>query len=148
MSSNKWPPAQPPALTELVERHLLPRTGGVSLSVVASEASQDFDNASVLLHGGHLAIRIVRERGQLFVDFGRAHGPATWFDSAVVLQLCGYSDDAGWHDDDPLVTMTGLASFLRAAWADLSARFADPQYSHTEAALRAIRAEQDKRRFG
>ncbi|MEW6747576.1 MAG: hypothetical protein AB1486_33005 [Planctomycetota bacterium] len=49
----------------------------------------DFGNAYVVLERGCTRIRVVRERGQEFVELASSVEPALWFDADIVLQFLG-----------------------------------------------------------
>jgi len=72
----------------------------LGFTVVQSDTSDSFDNASVVLQAPALRLRVVRERSQVFIDVGPASEPGTWFDSAVVIDYLGLSSKAGFHDRD------------------------------------------------
>ncbi len=138
----------PEDLLGLVESHLLSSAAQHGMRVVSHEESGSFDNALVVLQGGDVRVRVIRERSQVFVDFGSSSEPAVWFDSAVVMEYLGLSDTAGWHDRDGAGVLKGLADFLRAFWLELSVRFSPATFPVAKQELTRVREEQSVRRFG
>ncbi|HET9986561.1 MAG TPA: hypothetical protein VFQ38_23490 [Longimicrobiales bacterium] len=145
---NMWRFSVSRPLHELVEKYLLPEVASKGMRVVHQEASTSFDNAFVVLQSDDLRVRVVRERGQVFADFGSAAEPGTWFDSAVVMEHLGLSESAGFHDRDAAKALRGLAKFLRALWDELAAEFSSAAFAATKRELIAVRERRDVRRFG
>lgn len=131
-----------------VKQDLLPVTGSLGFEVVDHETSDAFDNASVTLKARDLRIRIVRERSQVFVDFGSVANPDLWFDSAVVFEWVGASRDGGFHDANLKSVLRGLGSFLRAFERELSSKFAKDVFSSTAQQLIALRNTRASQRLG
>jgi hypothetical protein len=134
-------------LLSLVESNLLPGVDSLGMSVLTHEESGSFDNALVVLQAGDIRIRIVRERSQVFVDFGSSGEPAVWFDSAVVMEYFGLSETAGWHDRDGIGVLRGLAEFLRVFQGELATRLSPANFPVTKQGLTSVREEQATRRF-
>src|SRR4051812_10415344 len=87
-------------LLDLVKIELLPVVETLGFRVVENQTGRSFDNASVTLHPPFLRLRVVRDRGRMFLDIGPPSPANTWFDSAVVVDYLGLSDNAGFHDED------------------------------------------------
>ena len=126
-------------LLEKVEASLLPLVTSLHLTILEHSESNSFDNATVTLQAGHVRVRIVRERGQVFVDLASASAPHTWFDSAVVMDHLGLSDEAGFHDRASTALFDGIGSFLRSFWSELTAAFDPATFAATNRALRCLR---------
>ena len=137
-----------PDLLAHVEASLLPLLSSLHLKVIDHSESTSFDNASVTLEGGDLRVRIVRERSQVFVDLGPVWDPQTSFDSAVVMDYLGLSDDAGFHDRDAGAVMQGLGSFLRSFSGELSEKFSRADFAVTKAELTTLRNARAAARLG
>lgn len=135
-------------LLDLVKAELLPAVASHGVVVEGQESSTSFDNASVTLAAGELRFRVVRERSQLFVDFGSAAKPHAWFDSAVVAEYLGLGRDGGFHSGDAAYVLRGLAEFLKTFWNDLVARFGADRFIQTERELIAVRKARDAARWG
>ena len=135
-------------LLEQVEKLLLPRVSSLGLSIIDHQESESFDDADVTLVSGDVRVRIFRERGIVFLDLASAHSPHEWFDSAVVFDYLGLSQDGGFHSQDVRMVLEGVASFLTTFWAQISQGFATPQVADTNKSLKALREAQAARRFG
>lgn len=135
-------------LLSLVKTHLLPAVAQHGMRVLSHEESGSFDNAFVVLQKGDVRVRVLRERSQVFVDFGSSAEPAVWFDSAVVMEYLGLSENAGWHGRDSTVVLRGLADFLRTFESELAARFSSGNFTATKRELTRVREDQAVRRFG
>jgi hypothetical protein len=133
---------------DLVSRELLPKLREFSYSVADQEQADSFDNASVVLHSPDLRIRLVRERGQVFADFGPSSEPNVWYDSAVIVEFLGLSTDGGFHDRDAHRAMEGIAGFVKSFQRELAAKFANPELSATKQALDELREVRAERLFG
>lgn len=135
-------------LLSAVEAQLVPAVEALGVSVVDHETSASFGNATVTLQSGELRLRVVRERSQVFVDFGSAAKPHSWFDSAVVADHLGLGPNGGFHSSDTTSVLRGLADFLRAFWGDLALRFSRERFSSTERDLLALRDARASARLG
>jgi hypothetical protein len=135
-------------LLEQVEASLLPLVPSLHLTVLEHSESDSFDNATVTLQAGHVRVRILRERSQVFVDLGSGFAPQTWFDSAVVMDHLGLSDEAGFHDRGSTVLFEGIGSFLRSFWGELTAAFDPANFAATDSALRSLRDARAASRLG
>jgi hypothetical protein len=126
-------------LLALVQESLLPALEPLGFSVAHSDVSASFDNAMVTLQSSKLQLRIVRERGLLFADFGPASTPGSWFDSAVVIDYLGLSAESGIHDRNARVVLAGMSAFVRACQAELEMHFSPSHLAATTSALTALR---------
>src|SRR4051812_3178043 len=100
------------SLLKLVDGKLVPRLAPLGFRVVEHEEGQAFDNALVILEGPELRLRVIRERGQLFVEFGSPAEPAVWFNSSVVMGLLSIGSKDGWHSTDADAVLSELAQFI------------------------------------
>ncbi len=131
-----------------VQATLLPLVSSLNLKVIDHSESASFDNASVTLECGDLRLRIVRERSEVFVDLGPVWDPKSSFDSAVVMDYLGLSDDAGFHDRDAGAAMRGLGSFLRSFSVELSEKFSRAHFPVTKTELTTLRNARAAARLG
>jgi hypothetical protein len=138
----------PANLLELVTRELLPTIAPLGFRVAESEQANVFDNASVVLESPALRIRVIRERGIVVLDLGPTTHPNSWFDSAVVIEYLGLSDDAGFHDRHVHDVLHGVGVFIRSMWVELQREFAEPQLAATTQALTILRQQRATRLFG
>lgn len=135
-------------LLENTESYLLPAIRELGMRVVDGEQFTSFDNASVTLAGPGIRLRIVRERSQVFADFGPPSEPQTWYDSAVVMDFLGLSNNAGFHDTNEESMLTGLASFMRSFHPHLQEAFSERCLPTTKTRLEALKAARSKKMFG
>ncbi|MBI4502415.1 MAG: hypothetical protein HY700_14795 [Gemmatimonadetes bacterium] len=140
--------AVPNTLLAEIERNLLPAVSSLAIQVVDHQESDSFDNAVVVLQAGELRIRLVRERSYLFVDFGSTAEPNTWFDSAVVLDHLGLSEDAGFHDRRVQHVLAGLASLLKSFGTELFSLFVSSNFNVTKSGLSELQKSRAARRLG
>ena len=130
-----------------VRRELLPLLQPLGFEVVQSEESESFDNASTVLQSPDFRIRVVRERGVSFADFGPLAEPGTWFDSAVVLDYLGLSESAGFHERDLSTMLRGLGGFIVAFVDDMRAQFQEQDLARRKGALTALKEARTARLF-
>ena len=135
-------------LLKVLETDFLPRVSWCGFKILEHEESGSFGNATVVLQQNVLRLRIVRERSQLFVDFGSVVEPGTWFDSAVVVDYLGLSQDAGFHGRDVRTVLDGLASLLKSCWAELIQHFDPANFSSTKKELTLLRDARAAKRLG
>lgn len=135
-------------LLTCVRRELLPVIASYGLAVVDREESTAVDYEGVVLQGQDVRVRILRDRGQVFVDFGSVCKPGVWFDSAVVMDFLGVSSDAGFHSSRVSEVLRGLVNFLRSFWTELSNVFSVAQYVKVERELTALRDTRAAKRLG
>jgi hypothetical protein len=136
------------SLLKLVETKLMPRLAPLGYRVVEHEKGESFDNASVLIDGPTFHMRIIRERGQLFVDFGSFSEPGQWFDSTVVMGVLGLRGGDGWHSTDADTVLGELAVFVRENEASLKGLFEPSRFSESKGRLLAVREQQSVDRWG
>lgn len=130
-----------------VRQELLPLLLPLGFEVVRSEESDSFDNASTVLQSSDFRIRVIRERGISFADFGPLAEPETWFDSAVVLDYLGLSESAGFHERDLSAMLRGLGGFIIAFVGDLRTLFQDQDLAQRKSALIALKEARAARLF-
>jgi hypothetical protein len=135
-------------LIEVVQSELIPALAPRGFDVVESATAESFDNAYVVLQAPELRIRIVRERSQVFADFGPTSEPNTWFDSAVIIDHLGLSSEGGFHDRDVQGVLHGVASFVAACWSTLTAMFNEQRLAATKNELEALKEKRAAKLFG
>ena len=138
----------PEGLLDIVRRELLPALGPLGFEVVESEAADVFDNATVTLQGPDLRVRIVRERSEVFADFGPRAEPGTWFDSAVLFDYLCLSSQAGFHDRDVSGVLRGIAAFVRSFHGELARAFQPSSLAITKQAIEALKERRAQKLFG
>ena len=98
--------------------------------------------AVIVLQFGHLNIRFVRDRGQIFMDFqNRSRDKKEWFSLGIVSQLLTKDFcknevmDAGWAD------------FVRIHFKDICNAFSDEMILESEKAMKKFERERGRRLF-
>jgi hypothetical protein len=135
-------------LQQLVTDIALPVLAPIGFRLVAAEEPQVFDNAYCVLASEQLRVRVLRERGVVFMDIGPVSEPGLWFDSAVLMEFLGLSHDAGFHDANSTRVLTGAAAFLLRFHVELASAFSAHRLSQTKRELEAIKEERANRLFG
>lgn len=135
-------------LRELVEALLMPQVAHLGFRVVSYEQAKVFDNAMVVAQGHELRVRVVRERGEVFVDFGSTAQPAVWFDSSVVMEYLGLRGSDGWHSSDAQAVLSDLGGFIAEHVRALEGKFALSEFAMTRKELVVVRERQDIARWG
>jgi hypothetical protein len=62
--------------------------------LVSHEASPSFGDALADFESPTLRVRVLRDRGQIFVDVAPAQDPASWFDLPLLLTFVGEAEAA------------------------------------------------------
>lgn len=135
-------------LLERVERDFLPNTSMFGFTISHHEESEAFGDALVVLQAGDLRIRLVRDRGQVFVDFGSTADLATWFDSSVVFEFLELSDTSSWHSRDTSSVLNALQSFIQVFGKELSRKFAPSSFPMTRRNLVELREPRANKQYG
>jgi hypothetical protein len=129
-------------LGDLVDRH--------GFAVVDYQDSPErFGNASVVLQSsGPLRLRVGRDKGQLFVDFGSTVEPDYWLDVHFVLD---HVLGPGRPDvDDPLggISLEPVGAILAECYQKLDQAFSPSAYAQTKSAVRRLHAQWMHSEFG
>lgn len=135
-------------LKDLVEGELLQAFPDRSYKVVESKEFDSFGDAIVIAEIGNIRVRFVRDRSQLFADFGSVHTPDATYDSAVVFELLGLSSNAGFHGDDAESELSAVRGFLTAFRSELDGLLGAEQFKETNERLATLRQRQSQRRWG
>lgn len=132
----------------LVDAYVLSRLQSLGYRRVFEEKGESFDNAMVVVESPRLRVRLVRERGQLFVDFGSAAEPAVWFDSSVVMDALALRGGDGWHSTEAKATLADVAGFIATHEARLAEMFGPATFKESKQRLLAVRERQSVERWG
>jgi len=135
-------------LRKEVEQTLLPAALPIAMNIVTSSTSPWFGDSSVVLVADPLRVRIVRDKGQIFADFGSAAEPNYWFDSAVVFEYLGLSANASFHDEDVGASLRAIGGFVRTMGAELARLFAKESYDSRRHELDGVRKRQAEAQWG
>jgi hypothetical protein len=137
-----------PSLVSLVDKHLLSRLGPLGYRRVADEKFDSFDDAIVVMERSPLRIRVLRDRGQIFVDFGSVAELTVWFDSHVVMEALSLRERTGWNSTNAKAVLADLAGFVVAYDSQLNAMFESATFKESKARLVGVREKQSVERWG
>jgi hypothetical protein len=137
-----------PSLLALVHECLMPALAPPGFMVAHSDTGRSFDDAMVTLAARDLRVRIVRDRNQLFADFGPVAEPNSWFESAVILDYLGLSAEADFHDRDARAVLRDIGSFVNTFRPELAAMFSSARLAKTTDALTRLKKVRAEMRFG
>lgn len=70
---------------DLIEHYFQYLINDYGFSVIAKEVYPNFDNAEMILQSNGCRIRVLRERGQVFVDVGPLPPRNNWYDLATLI---------------------------------------------------------------
>ena len=113
------------------------------------ELSRSFDNAELEYRSAACRVRLIRERGQVFVDFAPPVGvPANWFDLLLVLDYLGEREAA-----DRLVAggqrdVAAVAEVVRRYLDRIAPLFGVARYAETTSRLKELATARAEERFG
>ena len=127
------------SLLDTVKHSLLNGVSSFDFSILEHEESASFGNAQVMLQSDELRLRVIRDRGLVFVDFGSAAAPRTWFDSAVVFDWLKLSALGGLHGSDSSHVLRGVAELLRACGPEIREKFSRSHFQTANTELETIR---------
>lgn len=136
------------SLLKLVDTNLMSRLTPLNYRVVEHEEGQSFDNALVVVDSPAFRMRVIRERGQLFVDFGSLAEPSSWYDSSVVMGALGLRGGDGWHSTNADTVFSELADFVIANEGRLAGLFEPSRFAESKGKLVAVREQQSADRWG
>lgn len=117
---------------------------GEGYEIEDSLVADSFGDAYVVLQSDRLRLRLVRDRGQLFLDFQglEREREADWFSIDIVRRwLTGVAQVSAELDE-------GSAVFLEERLADIESQFSGAHLSLTEKALRTLEGQRAKEVFG
>ena len=135
-------------LAQLVRVHLLSAIAALGFEITETESFDSFDNARVVLRSNELRVLVVRERGQILIDFGPPSEPAIWFDSDIVLEHLGLSVDRSFSRENDVDALRGAAAFVLACRSELTRLFDGRHLATTKHELKALKERRAERLFG
>jgi len=127
---------------------VLTSSGLGELRFVEGEDSEAFGDSLVVFEKGPMIFRAVRDRGQVFADFGAVRDPGTWFDASIVAQRLAIELDPRIGSDDEYGAIDAMSSFIRQNLAQLLSLFAPEHYSRTKWELSELEKRAAGQRFG
>ena len=129
-------------LRQAVKEELVPQASPLQLRIVAHMKSRSFGDELVDLRTGDLLLRVLRDRGRLFAEFGSSSQPGVWFDSSVVLEYLGLSATYSFHDEDLTHSLRGIGLFLRTMKDELKGLFSIDTFPQLRPILETIQKQQ------
>jgi hypothetical protein len=122
-------------LYDQVRRSFAAFAGAHGLRVQAEGYSeQDFGNSLVILEGEQYAIRVVRDRRQVFVDLASPADPGDWLGLGSVLAVL-HGDPQYEQTWSGSLDLDAVASVLAEHHDRLVESLSRSQYAHTKRAL-------------
>lgn len=103
--------------------------------------SESFGDSAATFYSPELMIRVVRDRGQVSVDFGSGWEPDEWFDLSFVADLVGATGD----QDDVLAS---LARFIDQHCVQLRHAFSPKHFPETKQVLTSKMLQHARETFG
>jgi hypothetical protein len=103
-----------------------------------SEEGDSFDNAEVYFGSDRFRVRILRDRGQVFIDFAPPDGPPYWFDMPLLLRYLGYEALADTYVRSAQRSLEVLANLLRPHLHELGDLYAQDRQERTLRDLKAL----------
>jgi hypothetical protein len=97
---------------DLVNAELMPAIAPLGFVIVHNQVSVSFGDALVEVEAPTLRLRAIRDRSQVFVDFGPVSERATWFDSDLVLEHLGPMSSTSHRSRDATTVLRATATFL------------------------------------
>lgn len=135
-------------LLQAAQRNLLPALEPLGFEVTESQTFDSFDNARVVLQNAELRICVIRERGQLGVDFGPPTEPGTWFDSDIIFEHLGLSSGSSFEGARAEDVLRGVAAFVVACRTELTRMFDVVHIADTKRELKILMERRAERLFG
>jgi len=103
---------------------------------------RDFGNAVVVLESDECSIRVVRDRGQVFVELASAAEPGNWFPLERVIEAIGGSASGL----APAMELEAASSLIEANYSRLAECLGPLRYPETKRELERL-GELAKQRF-
>jgi len=139
-----------------VEQHFRYLVDEYGFSVICRERYESFDNAEVIIQSRDCRIRILREKGQVFVDAAPLPPSEDWFDlTEITAYLSQGADswkyetpDRGDYDSRIEWQVKRLADILRSYLPQICELFRKGIFEQKLAKLLEFRNQQFKERWG
>lgn len=106
---------------------------------------EHFGNGWVALSRGDACLRLVKERGQWFVDVGSSAAPEEWFDARLVLDEIGATHEEAGTDEVALGALCNVLARTAAQWEVL---FLRSTFATARKSLRTRQIASAKEQFG
>lgn len=144
--------------TNQVRKHFRYLLDDYSFSVLSERYSPDvFGNWITVLRSKDCQIRIILDRGQVFLDAGPSSAPTEWFDLSVITAFLregsgdenwAYSLPEGSIDDDTIDRrLANLAGLLRKYCDEIIQLFHEDNFKQREAELKQFRKKRSEERW-
>jgi hypothetical protein len=102
----------------------------------------------VELSAPRIALRVIRERGQGFVDVRAQEDPGTWFDLDAILRLLKADAESRREVASGNASLESLASIVNRYLGDIEAHFDKAGYRETKTRLSGILDKRAEERWG
>ena len=116
--------------------------------LVSAETSPSFGDALADFESPTLRVRVLRDRGQIFIDVAPAEDPATWFDLPLMLTFLGETDAAAALLAGGQGDMREVAALLQAHYDDIERTLGQLRSPDVVRRLSQLRVARADARFG
>ena len=116
--------------------------------VVSHEARPSFGDALADFESPTLRVRVLRDRGQIFIDVAPAQDPPSWFDLPLLLTFLGEPDAAASLLAGGQSDMREVAALLRAHYDDIERTLGQSRSPDVVRRLGQLRLARAAARFG
>ena len=133
---------------EEVDRILAPVLTRLGFRAVFDQQGRAFGDELVEFASDDVRLRIVRDRGQVFADFGSPADVRRFFDAGVVMEH--FDPAASWslQHDTVAESLRAIGRFVEAVGAELRSTYSPDRYRASLKRLDAIERGRADRRFG
>ena len=116
---------------------------------LADDTRRDsFGDAIVDFESATLRVRVLRDRGQVFVDVSPADGPPAWFDLPLLVKYLGDPDAASHLVASGQRDTQEAGDLLRAHYSEIEGLLGSSRSADVVRRLTSLRLARADRRFG
>jgi hypothetical protein len=127
---------------------LVPSFEQLGLQLCDTRVGDSFGDAYAVFHGPQFRVRVLRDRGQVFVDFGSPADATNWFNMPIVARILGFSAGNEADGPDDRAKLGWVAALVRNQVSKLEAAFSPEHYSRSKALLERMEHSSVEARFG
>lgn len=116
--------------------------------LVEQQTSGFFGDALAVFQSGDLRLRVVRYRGQVFLDFGPAAEPEAWLDSVFVAEYLDGMGEPEFVDSSGGVRLQALARYVAQNYSLLEELFSPNEFGRTKEVVTDLHQKWEHEAFG
>lgn len=105
------------------------------------------EDAEIILEGDGIRLRFVRDRNQVFVDFGATFEPHAWLDGYFLLQLLEIGESPFVNEDTSAVDLKIFGGFLERHVEQIEHLLQEENLPKTKRKIAELQEESAKQRF-